>query len=131
MREIDLFAKSDDGTLKNDCALTKCTRLLDKACNRIGRSFQNNLELKDFLADNGYVDIVVSTFKWPTNAWLRDKKYKELGLWNNGNMVTGLEALTMAPFTRALSWSKEDVDAFLVEVKRDLNSKAIHAYWPL
>jgi hypothetical protein len=89
------------------------------------------MQLKDFLAEIGYVDIVVSTFKWPTNAWPRDKKYKELGLWNNGNMATGLEALTMAPFTRALGWSKEEVDVFLAKVRKDLNSKAIHAYWPL
>ncbi|KAH6880537.1 S-adenosyl-L-methionine-dependent methyltransferase [Thelonectria olida] len=131
LQEIDLFAKSDDGTFKEDCALAKCAALLNEACNKIGRPFQDNTQLKDFLAEIGYVDIVVSTFKWPTNSWPRDKKYKELGLWNNGNMATGLEALTMAPFTRALGWAKDEVDVFLTSVKKDLNSKTIHAYWPL
>ncbi|KAF7555275.1 hypothetical protein G7Z17_g2287 [Cylindrodendrum hubeiense] len=131
LQEIDLFAKSDDDTLKDGSALAKCTKLLNDACNILGRPFQDNSKLKDIMAKIGYVDIVVTTFKWPTNAWARDKKHKELGMWNSENMSTGLEALTMAPFTRALGWSKEDVDVFLVDVMEDLNNKAVHAYWPV
>ncbi|KAK7402457.1 hypothetical protein QQX98_011784 [Neonectria punicea] len=130
LQEIDLLAKSDDGTLSDDSALSRCAKLLGQACIKLGRPFQDNLQLKDILADVGFVDVVTS-FKWPTNSWTRDKKYKELGAWNNGNIATGLDALTMAPFTRALGWSRGDVDVFLAEVRKDLNSKAVHAYWPL
>jgi hypothetical protein len=79
------------------------------------------------------VDIVETVFKWPTNSWPRDKKYKEIGQWNNANMdaFNGLEALSIAVLTRVLGWSQEEVVVFLSKVRKDFNNKSIHAYWPV
>ncbi|KAM5343496.1 hypothetical protein ACJ41O_012033 [Fusarium nematophilum] len=131
--EIDLFAKSDDSTLEEDAPLSKCIKLLDEASTKIGRPFQDNKKNKDILRDAGFVDIVETTFKWPTNSWPRDRKYKELGQWNNTNMdaYQGLEALAMAAFTRVLGWSQDEVTVFLADVRKDLNNRSIHAYWPV
>ncbi|KAH7184400.1 S-adenosyl-L-methionine-dependent methyltransferase [Fusarium oxysporum] len=56
--------------------------------------------------------IVETRFKWPSNCWPKDKKYKELGAWNNEN--TNLE-----------------VNVLLVDVRKELNDPNIHAYWPI
>ncbi|KAG5657854.1 hypothetical protein KAF25_007887 [Fusarium avenaceum] len=131
--EIDLPAKSDDNTLTEDHDLSKLIRLLDEASNKIGRPFQDNKKNKDILRDAGFVDIVETVFKWPTNSWPRDKKYKEIGQWNNVNMdaFKGLEALSIAVLTRVLGWSQEEVVVFLAKVRKDFNNKSIHAYWPV
>ncbi|KAH7156740.1 S-adenosyl-L-methionine-dependent methyltransferase [Dactylonectria macrodidyma] len=131
--EIDLFAKSDDNTLKDDSPLSKCIKLLDEASTKIGRPFQDNTKNKNLLKEAGFVDIVETTFKWPTGPWPKDKHYKELGAWNNTNMdaLQGLEALAMAGFTRVLGWSQEEVTVFLASVRKDLRNKSIHAYWPV
>lgn len=77
------------------------------------------------------MDVVESQFKWPTNAWPKDKKHKEIGLWNNENMSIALESLTMAAFTRAHGWTREEVTLFLAGVRKDMNNSRIHAYWPM
>ncbi|KAF5577526.1 methyltransferase [Fusarium pseudocircinatum] len=131
--EIDLFAHSDDNTLTEDHHLSKLIHLLDEASTKIGRPFQDNKKNKDILRDAGFVDIVETVFKWPTNRWPLDKRYKEIGEWNNLNMDSfkGLEALSMAALTRVLGWTQEEVTVFLAKVRRDLNDRTIHAYWPV
>ncbi|KAM0553242.1 hypothetical protein ACHAPJ_007531 [Fusarium lateritium] len=133
MLEIDLFAKSDDNTLDESHNLSKLIHLLDEASTKIGRPFQDNKKNKDILRDAGFVDVVETVFKWPTNSWPQDKKHKELGEWNNMNMdnFQGLEALSIAVLTRVLVWSQEEVKTFLTKVRKDLNNKSIHAYWPV
>ncbi|KAM6535882.1 hypothetical protein FALCPG4_005411 [Fusarium falciforme] len=131
--EIDLKNKSDDGTLTEHHELSRLVRLLDEASIKIGRRFQDNKKNKDILRDTGFVDIVETTFKWPSGPWPREKKYKELGQWSNANMdaYQGLEALVMAAFTRVLGWTHEEVIVHLAMVRKELADKRIHTYWSI
>jgi len=79
----------------------------------------------------GFEDVVEMQYKWPQNRWPKDPKYKELGLWTLANVDEGLEGLSLALFTRGLGWSKEEVLAYLVQVRRDIRSTRIHAYWSI
>lgn len=83
------------------------------------------------MADIGFVDIVETYRRWPINTWPRDANYKLLGAWTRENVSNGLEAFSIVLLTRALDWSKDEVTAFLANVRRDLNDKSIHAYWPV
>lgn len=131
--EVDLYGKSNDGTLKEHHELSRLARLLDEASTKIGRRFQDNRTNKDILRDTGFIDIVETTFKWPSGPWPREKKYKELGQWSNTNMdaLQGLESLAMAAFTRVLGWTREEVIVHLAMVRKELSDKSIHAYWPM
>jgi hypothetical protein len=131
LQEIDVIMKSDDGTLTEDNALLKWNKLLNEAAIKLGRPFEQTDAFRDIMAEVGFTSIVTTRFKWPTNRWAKDKKYKELGAWNNENTSSALEALTMAPFTRAHGWSSDEVNVFLAEVRKDLNDPKIHAYWPM
>uniref|UniRef100_A0A0D2YEY1 Methyltransferase tdiE n=1 Tax=Fusarium oxysporum (strain Fo5176) TaxID=660025 RepID=A0A0D2YEY1_FUSOF len=82
-------------------------------------------------ADAGFVDIVETMYKWPSNGWPRDPKYKEMGLWNYENLGNGASGLSMALFTRALGWTAEEVEVFLVDVRKDMRNHAIHGWWPI
>ncbi|KAJ4220094.1 hypothetical protein NW757_014529 [Fusarium falciforme] len=131
LQDIDVIMKSDDGTLTEDNALFKWNKLLEEAAVKLGRPFEQTDKFKDIMAEVGFTNIVATRFKWPTNRWAKDKKYKELGAWNNENTSIALESLTLAPFTRGLGWSSEEVNAFLPKVRSDLNDPKIHAYWPI
>lgn len=131
LQEISLFARSDDGTLKNDGQILKWLNLLGEASSILERAYQDIWELKNIMAEVGFTGIEERNFKWPTNSWPRDKKHKTLGVWQNANMSSGLEAFTMAPFTRAHGWTADEVRAFLVGVRRELNNPRIHAYLPM
>ena len=41
----------------------------------------------------------------------------------------GLEAFSVAPFTRALGWSMEEVQLFLIDVRKDCADKDIHSVY--
>ena len=45
-------------------------------------------------------------------------------------MTNAFEALSLALFINVLGWSYEQVQVFLVEVRRELNDRKVHAYWP-
>jgi hypothetical protein len=47
------------------------------------------------------------------------------------NIAYGADGLSAALFTRALGWSKLELDVFLAKVRRDMANPTIHAYWPM
>ncbi|QKD52025.2 S-adenosyl-L-methionine-dependent methyltransferase [Fusarium oxysporum Fo47] len=122
---------SDDGTLTPDHALSKWCNLLGEAFTKLGSTSIEFDKIKAIMQEVGFVDVVDKRFKWPTNPWPRDKKYKELGTWNHYNSSNALESLTMASFSRAHGWSRDEVIMFLVDVRKDLNNPSVHAYNPI
>lgn len=52
-------------------------------------------------------------------------------MWTHQNIEPGLEGLSMAIFTRALGWSKQETEVFLVDVRKDLKDTKIHSYWQM
>ncbi|TQN66490.1 Secondary metabolism regulator LAE1 [Colletotrichum shisoi] len=131
LNEVDNAPRSDDGTLKEDSALVKSTKIVEEAAIILGRPFTNIPGLKDKMIQIGFEDVHIQLFKRPTNGWPKERKYKELGLWNYENFAPGWEAFTMAPLTRALGWTKEEVLIHVMEVRRDLADRNIHAYFSI
>ncbi|KAJ0379377.1 hypothetical protein COL26b_002219 [Colletotrichum chrysophilum] len=114
LQETDLFPGCDDGTLKPDAAMIKSVTYMEEACKILGRPFQDIPALVDVMREVGFVDVSIMKEKWPSNTWPKDPHYK-----------------TLAPFTRALGWKKEEVQVFLVDVRRELKDTTIHAWWPI
>ncbi|KAI5463897.1 S-adenosyl-L-methionine-dependent methyltransferase [Mariannaea sp. PMI_226] len=131
VQEIDAGFQSDDGTLTEEHDLARWWSLLSDACAKLGQPFQTCDRIKEIMIEVGFIGIVDARFKWPTNRWPKDQKYKELGTWNNSNTNTVLESATLAPFTRVHGWTKEEVQVFLTGARKDLNNPKIHAYWPI
>ncbi|KAF4986725.1 hypothetical protein FGRMN_10702 [Fusarium graminum] len=130
-QEIDVFVTADDHTLTEQNSLSRWARLLHDASVKLGRPYFDPGRIKDVLSKVGFEDITEAKFKWPTNSWPKDKKHKQLGLWNNENAKSFLEAVAIAPLTRALGWSREEVIVFLTQVRKELKDPKIHAYWPI
>ncbi|KAK1636803.1 S-adenosyl-L-methionine-dependent methyltransferase [Colletotrichum phormii] len=86
LQELDVHVTSDDGTLTPHHALAL-----------LGRPYIDPRAL----AAAGFVDVSVTTFKWPLNEWPKSAKHKQLGRIQLENGTTGMEAFTMAAFTRA------------------------------
>lgn len=129
LNDIDAIPVSDDGTLTEDTALLKCGSLCLEAMVKFGSPFQEFSRLEAVLKEVGFDDVQVQRFKWPTNSWPKDRKHKELGYWNYENLAPNFEAFLMAPLTRALGWTKEEVIILAMEIRQDLGNKNIHAYY--
>lgn len=53
---------------------------------------------------------------------------KDLGRYHQINMIEGMEAYSLAIFTRVLGWSLAEIHAFFAEVRRELQDRSLHVY---
>ncbi|KAF4782429.1 methyltransferase domain-containing protein [Colletotrichum scovillei] len=130
LQELDIFTTSDDGTLKADSATRRWSTLLTEATEKLGRPYIDPKDLVHNVTNAGFVDVSITTYKWPLNDWPKDEKYKQIGRLHYENSTTGLEGFTMAALTRALDWSPEEVTVFLMEVRNEVKNRMIHGYTP-
>ncbi|KAF3806833.1 putative methyltransferase tdiE [Colletotrichum gloeosporioides] len=131
INEISLMPKSDDGTLKDDAMIFKMAKLVREATIQFGRVATDMEDIKEVLIRAGYVDVRVLKFKWPTNMWPKDARYKEIAKWSQENILAGWEPLCLATITRAHGWTKEEVLVGTMHCRNEFNDRSIHAYYPV
>ncbi|KAF9872291.1 hypothetical protein CkaCkLH20_10118 [Colletotrichum karsti] len=122
---------SDDGTLTPEHALHKSMAHLGDAAAKMGNAFIELDALRPLMEAAGFVDVVEMRFKWPSNTWPRDPKFKELGAWNYENITSGLQGFLMAFLTRGLGWRADEVNVLAAQTRKDVGDRSIHAYWPM
>lgn len=57
--------------------------------------------------------------------------YVHVGFWSFHNIAGELSGISLALFTRCLGWSRESVEVFLSQTRKDMRDKSIHAWWPM
>jgi hypothetical protein len=97
----------------------------------MNRPADTALQYADQMRAAGFEDIHQSLFKWPQNRWPKDPKMKELGMWTHADIAGGLSGLSMAMFTRVLGWTAEELEVFLVDVRKEMRDTRVHAYFPM
>lgn len=119
----------DDNTLSPDSPMVGWFTLIEKAAAASGRAFEDCSKFKHQLANAGFEDIREKFFKLPFNSWPKDQKMKDIGRHQCVNNMEGLEGWSMALFTRVLGWEQQQVLDYLVNVKKELKNRSVHAYW--
>ncbi|KAK1453332.1 methyltransferase domain-containing protein [Colletotrichum melonis] len=131
LNDIDAIPLSDDGTLTEECTLKKSFSLWSEAIATLGSPFEKFNRLEGVLAEVGFEDVRVERFKWPTNSWPKDPKFRELGIWNHENIAPHLEGMFMAGITCGLKWTKQEVHELAVKARKDFDDTSIHAYFQI
>ncbi|KAF4817341.1 putative methyltransferase tdiE [Colletotrichum siamense] len=131
LSDILLDLKSDDGTVTPACAAQKWATHMLEAAAVWKRPLDSCKFYREQLAAAGFKNIKQEIYKWPSNPWPKDPKYKELGMWTYENLGNGLSGLSLALFTRALGWSPAQLEVFLAEARKDMRDKSIHGWWPI
>lgn len=67
----------------------------------------------------------------PVGPWAKNSKLKTIGRFEMINMDEGLGSLSLMLFTRALKWSVDEVELFLMNVRKDVKDRRIHSYYHL
>ncbi|KAF9877854.1 methyltransferase domain-containing protein [Colletotrichum karsti] len=129
LNEGDIAPVCDDDTLPADCSLMKSVRLWHQALGIFGTPFKPSDRLKDVLVEVGFEDVHIKRFKWPTCGWPKDRKYKELGIWNYENLAPHWDGILMGALTRGLGWTREEVLVLAMEARKDFRDRNIHAYF--
>ena len=151
----DLNVHSDDGSLTPDHAFKQLHTLFQQGCGVMGRVGSPGQHLRGWVEAAGFQNIHHIVIKLPFGTWPKDKALvghttlslpvawtptrrlanlrtcfqKEIGAWNRLQIEQGLEAFAMAPLNRVLKWSVEEVQLFLVDVRKDCADREIHSVY--
>ena len=64
----------------------------------------------------------------PQSPWSTDPKEKELGLYNEVNVLEGIGTYSYALFSRYLGWTKQEIDALVANVRQEIKDTNHHLY---
>lgn len=119
---------SDDNTLRPDSALVKWQAALMKATDQHGKNMLVAPKHKQLLKDTGFTEVVDDVYKVPCNTWPKSPNMKEIGRYFLQVMLNGIEAYSMALFTRVLKWSSEESAVLIAKARNDIRDPKIHSY---
>lgn len=92
---MDIQFTSDDGTVGPGHTCYEWSQIFINAGEKMGRTFKIANQSKQLMQDAGFVDIVEKRYKMPVGGWMKDAKWKEIGMWNLLYLTTGLEGMAL------------------------------------
>jgi SAM-dependent methyltransferase len=128
LQDFLYVTNSDDGSKPNDYKYDEFVRLLREAFFKFGFDLHGQQKNEGMVGGAGFVNIEHKMFKVPIGPWPRDPGLKKVGVYNKAIVLDFFGAI-MAPFTRGLGWTTEQVETFLVEVRKSIHDPGIHAYY--
>jgi hypothetical protein len=103
--ELDIQPKSEDGSLPADSVLFQWINIARDWARATGKTFFVANEVKQQIADAGFVDVVEQIFKVPLGQWSSDEHSRAIGRFYQQFWREGMEGWVMAIATRCLGAS--------------------------
>ncbi|KIW68781.1 hypothetical protein PV04_04702 [Phialophora macrospora] len=131
VQDISFRLRCDDGSLPQDSAFRRWAGYMLEASINLGCPLDSVDSVRELMIETGFVDVEKRAYCWPMNQWPRDPRLKKIGVWTFHDFTASLSGISLALFTRGLSWSPDELEVFLIDVRRDMKNTAYHAYWPM
>jgi hypothetical protein len=123
----------------------KWGKLFKEAMAKMNRTWPELTEYKTVMEEAGFVDVQERFYKRASNDWPKDPKMKEVGRVSQKipsvltalltpakyeclNHMEGIEAFTLAPFTRILGWTVEEAQVMIAQVRAEWPKRSLHGY---
>ncbi|KAI0996662.1 hypothetical protein K3495_g11521 [Podosphaera aphanis] len=130
-QEIDHIPQCNDGSIPPNHPVTQYWELIAEALSVLGVNFKIAQSLEGMMREAGFVNISCRIFQVPIGVWPKNSVLKLVGLYWRTILMDGLEPIALGPLTRGLNWTKEQVDAWLVDVQKAYMDNWVHSYMPL
>ncbi|KAF2835896.1 S-adenosyl-L-methionine-dependent methyltransferase, partial [Patellaria atrata CBS 101060] len=118
----------DDGTMGPDYLFAEWTKTQDMAAMNLGKPLRIANKLKRWYEQAGFINVHEEVYKLPINPWPKDPQFKMLGRFSEDSLLDGLQAFSLAWFHRGLGWTKDEIEVYLVNVRKSLSDRSVHAY---
>jgi hypothetical protein len=120
---------SDDSSLPDDSALCKWSDWLKYSMDVCHRSIRvDPAETRSRLRAAGFTDVTETEIRIYYSPWHNGRHEQQVGRWFNLGLTHGIEALSLAPMTRMLEKTKEEVEELVSAVKREICMLKYHGY---
>lgn len=130
LQDFLYITHSDDGSKPDDYKYDEFVRLLREGFLKFGFDLHGQQKNEANLRDGGFVEVASKMYRVPIGTWPKNKTLKTVGLYNKA-IIHDFFRAAVAPFTRGLGWSTEELEVFLVDVRKSIENPNIHAYYTL
>lgn len=132
LHEIDPQPQCDDGTMPRDWKFLEWEEKLNYAAQKklkTPRPIRVARHLAPLMHECGFEDVYPFEYKIPLGSWPKDKKLKSIGAAMCNNWASGLQGFTYKLFgDHGLGYSRTEIELELMDVRRSLAMKDVHAY---
>lgn len=115
--------------MKGDYALAKWLDLVKQGLEKFGIDLLGPSKHSTWLKDAGFVNLEEKVFKVPIGPWAKNETLRTIGLYNRSIVMDGLQGISMKPLTKGLGWTAEEIEVFLIDVRKSLMDRTIHSYF--
>lgn len=133
-QEFDLKFCSDDGTIPADGALNRWATFWNQGIQNQGLSARcYPEEMRIQMQEAGFINVHIRGYKLPVSPWARDRTYREAGMLFLSGFLDGLAGMSYKTFlgSDGLDWTQEQLEVLLMEVRKEVKLKSVHAYFPV
>lgn len=130
LQELRFEFGCDDGTLREGNLIADFFQNMTKGLSTFGIDLLAMRHNKQHLIDAGFTNVTEITFKIPFGVWPKDPHMKKIGLYNRSVVHDALSGVSMKPFKHGLKWSAEQIEVYLVGVRKECFDSSQHLYLP-
>jgi len=98
------------------------------ASEKFGKKLNVARDHKDNMLAAGFVGVEDILHKVPIGPWPKDPKAKEIGRYELAHMLDAVEPFALALFTRALGWSRAEIEVLGAGVRADFMNPRNHLF---
>ncbi|KAK7426528.1 hypothetical protein QQZ08_006987 [Neonectria magnoliae] len=123
---------SRNGVVPPEHPIAKYWQLVNDGLEALGVNFHAAAggHLAAMMRDAGFVNVTERVFHVPLGTWPKNKVLKTVGLYWRTILMDGMQAIALGPLTRGLGWDREQVELFLVDVRRAYTNNTMLMYMP-
>ncbi|KAI2467281.1 S-adenosyl-L-methionine-dependent methyltransferase [Annulohypoxylon bovei var. microspora] len=131
LQDLKCVAGCDDGTMREDDALAGFADTLAEALCKLEIDCIESVEnYARWLTEAGFINVKEIKLKAPLGTWPTDPHQAKVGLYNRNMIYDGLHGFTIRPYTHGLGWTPEEVEVYLVDVRKAILKSEAHIYLP-
>ena len=116
--------------MPEDYALKEMLTYAKQALAAVGKDTTAILTVDEKLIAARFTNVTRRVFKLPVGPWARGRSQKMLGMFWRTVIMDGLQGIAMGTLGRGLKWSNQEIELYLVRVRKALMDPSIHTYWP-
>ncbi|KAI1779354.1 S-adenosyl-L-methionine-dependent methyltransferase [Hypoxylon cercidicola] len=133
LQEIHHFPFSSNNSLSENHPVAQYWKYVDEGLENLGVNFRFSDEgrIASMMRQCGYVNVTERVFHIPIGTWPKNKTLKSVGLYWKTILLDGIQAIALGPMTRGLHWNREQVETFLVDVRKGYHDNSMLLYMPL
>ncbi|KAK2060643.1 methyltransferase domain-containing protein [Colletotrichum caudatum] len=128
VQEMKWSFNCDDGTMPSDYAVTKMMKLIWEGLGKFGIEADVADTNPQKMKDARFINQAHDVRKVPVGSWPKREDLRMIGAYCKAVIHDGLHGITVGPLTRGLGWTAEEVEIFLIDVRKDLLKTSIHSY---